>query len=326
MRAASAQPMWRLVIAVLVSAGCATSPQRHLDAAAPLIDQARYAEAEPLLVAALKEAETSGVRANVGVALYNLGGLHYNQGRYAEAASEFQRALAIYGEVGTQAGVDARRIQIERAKALFELGAVRTAQGRYEDGERVLGQAMAIVEAAGGAESLAGSLYYSYLGKLKIRQGRYDEAGALVIRALEIREQRLRNQPAYSNEEQVAYSLNDLGRIKRAQGKWVEAEPLVRRALDIFERRPVPDHPVVAECLTNLGAVYAAQARYAEAEVLYRRALRIQETTLPKDHPDIAASLEGYATLLRQTNRETEAIKLETRAKAIRTLRSQPAS
>ncbi len=70
------------------------------------------------------------------------------------------------------------------------------------------------------------------------------------------------------------------------------------------------------------GSVWPAlhvQAKYGEAEPLIKRSLAIWEKTLGPEHPNVATSLENYAALLRDTRGNAEAIKMETRAKAIRT-------
>ncbi len=58
--------------------------------------QADYAEAEKLLLAALKEAESFGEQdPRLAASLNNLALLYYNQGKYAQAEPLYQRALAI---------------------------------------------------------------------------------------------------------------------------------------------------------------------------------------------------------------------------------------
>ena len=63
---------------------------------------------------------------------------------------------------------------------------------------------------------------------------------------------------------------------------------------------------------------YRTQGNYAKAEPLYKRSLAILEKTLGPDHPDVAQSLENYVALLWKTNRAAEAVKMESRAKRIR--------
>ncbi len=84
----------------------------------------------------------------------------------------------------------------------------------------------------------------------------------------------------------------------------------------------------MAASLNNLAELYLLQGRYTEAEPLYKRSLAIWEKALGAEHPDVATSLENYSALLRETGRGSEAVKLETRARAIRAERANenPAS
>jgi len=59
-------------------------------------EQADYAEAEKLFLAALKEAEKFGDQVlRLATSLNNLATLYYSQGKYAQAEPLFRRALAI---------------------------------------------------------------------------------------------------------------------------------------------------------------------------------------------------------------------------------------
>ena len=88
-----------------VSTGRATQGDRgepqvtwetYRDAGLEAQEQARYAEAEELFLAALKEAEKFGGQdPRLPHSLKNLASLYYMQGKYSEAETLYQRALAI---------------------------------------------------------------------------------------------------------------------------------------------------------------------------------------------------------------------------------------
>ena len=61
------------------------------------------------------------------------------------------------------------------------------------------------------------------------------------------------------------------------------------------------------------------EGRLQEAESLLQQALVIRERALGGGHPDLVQNLEDYAALLRETGRSNDALRLEARARAIRT-------
>ena len=89
--------LWGLLCLALCLPGCSTEVTRWegLIADGETAYQAgRYAEAEKLFLAALKEAEEFGGQApRLAVSLYNLAVIYRDLGSYAEAEPLFQRAL-----------------------------------------------------------------------------------------------------------------------------------------------------------------------------------------------------------------------------------------
>jgi len=92
----------RMIIAMLVAlsllAACAqeTSWEEYNDAGLEAIEQARYAEAEELYLAALKEAESFGEQdTRLATTLNGLALLYTAYGLYAEAEPLYHRAVAI---------------------------------------------------------------------------------------------------------------------------------------------------------------------------------------------------------------------------------------
>ena len=76
--------------------GQETAWQRYMDAGRQAYEQADYAEAEKLLLAALKEAEKLDEQDALATSLNNLGALYNTQGKYAEAEPLLKRSLATW--------------------------------------------------------------------------------------------------------------------------------------------------------------------------------------------------------------------------------------
>jgi len=149
----------------------------------------------------------------------------------------------------------------------------------------------------------------SNLAGLYESQGRYDQAEALYLQALELRKRLLGEEhPA------VASSLNNLALLYKSQGRYDQAEPLCLQALELRKRLLGEEHPAVATSLNNLALLYDSQGRYAEAEPLYRQALQLRKRLLGENHPGVALILNNLALLYRSQGRYAEAESLSLQA------------
>jgi tetratricopeptide (TPR) repeat protein len=218
--------------------------------------------------------------------------------------------------------------------------------------EQLYARALAIREQARGPADPGVAPILSHLAKVYVDQYRYEEAEALLARALTICEA-----PGHDRSD-LADVLNNLAVICREQSRFDEAERLYRRTLAILEnafgedhpefgrilnnlagvyvdrddveaekvlaralalkeKRLGPDHPNVAYTVENLAVVQRNLGRYPESEALHLRALAIREKTLGADHPEVGLSLHGLANLRRDQARYDEAERLHARALAI---------
>ncbi|MBI4781362.1 MAG: tetratricopeptide repeat protein [Oscillatoriophycideae cyanobacterium NC_groundwater_1537_Pr4_S-0.65um_50_18] len=147
---------------------------------------------------------------------------------------------------------------------------------------------------------LANSL--NWLGYLYKSQGRYSEAEALYVQALELRQRLLGEE-----HSAVANILNNLAGLYDSQGRYSEAEPLYVQALEMSKRLLGEDHPDVANSLNNLAGLYESQGRYSEAEPLYVQALEMSKRLLGEEHSDVATRLNNLAALYDSQGRYSEA-------------------
>lgn len=83
-------------------------------------------------------------------------------------------------------------------------------------------------------ENFAAKFYLNSLGALRSKQGRFDDALALLTLALRERERGPDN-------SQVAETLNDLGLAYSGQGTYAKAEESYTRALAIRRKLLAPD-------------------------------------------------------------------------------------
>ncbi len=229
------------------------------------------------------------------------------QGRYDEAASLIQDALAD-GELTP--GPEHPLF----LSASIVLAGVLMHQGRHQEAEALLRLALSSLEhdpAAG--DLLRGALIYQ-LAKALSAQGRHDETESLLREALSL-----------STSESAqgihllhkASQLNELARVLVGKGRYDEAEPLLRQSLALMRQSLGDEHPLHGAALHELATLLLLLGRGAEAEPLFRQALSIKEDTQGSEDPSYAASLTGLASTLRAQGKYEEAEAQQRRALAI---------
>ncbi|CAG7916449.1 unnamed protein product, partial [Penicillium olsonii] len=126
----------------------------------------------------------------------------------------------------------------------------------------------------------------SRVGRSLQSDGRYNEAGILLVDCLKTREKDLG--PAHPA---TLASATHLGSVLERQGKYEEAEATHRRALESYEKALGLEHPDTLTSVSHLGWVLERQGKYEEAEATHRRALEGREKALGLEHPDTFTSL-----------------------------------
>ncbi|HVJ52651.1 MAG TPA: tetratricopeptide repeat protein [Aliidongia sp.] len=104
------------------------------------------------------------------------------------------------------------------------------------------------------------------LSTLALKLGDFDEAEALLRRALAIYR-------AASREGGIAMALSGLGHLMQVRGRDAEAESHYREALEIRERLYGPNHPLTTGSLASLAGSKFHQGALAEAQALAEQAL-----------------------------------------------------
>jgi CHAT domain-containing protein len=143
--------------------------------------------------------------------------------------------------------------------------------------------------------------------------GENEEALALHMRALKIREQRLGD-----DHPSVATSLSNLAVVLERLGRSEEARRCYERSIRIKELRFGPDHPDLAMTLHSLAVTLGKAGKVGEARPLHYRAVEIDMRRLGADHPDVAQNLSDLMHLAVIAGQLDEARQL-----AVRTCKSR---
>ncbi|KAH6861233.1 hypothetical protein B0T12DRAFT_479964 [Alternaria alternata] len=138
------------------------------------------------------------------------------------------------------------------------------------------------------------------------RQGKYKEAEAILLRALEDYEK------AWGPEHTLTLStVGNLGAFYKDLSRLQEGEEMFKRALAGYEKAWGPDHTSTLDTVNNLGNLYTDLGKLEQAEKMYERAFRGYEKVFGREHPDTLTSMANLASTYRNQGRWDEAEKLE---------------
>jgi tetratricopeptide (TPR) repeat protein len=250
------------------------------------------------------------VRAN---ALHGYGMLAHWQGDYGAAESLYEASLALWREIGDDAGLaltlnslgiladdvgDYERAlawQTESlqwweragepwgiAHALCDIGNIAKIQGREAEALPLYRRSLDIFEQLHDEHGIA--LVLDNMGEVAMRQRAYAQAATLFEDALRI--QRTLNQPQF-----VSRHLHKLGMATLALGDIERAEALQEESLQL--RRALGDRRGVAFSLMQLGDVARERGDTERAAARYRESLRLRWSIGHKD--GVVACLEELA-------------------------------
>ena len=148
------------------------------------------------------------------------------------------------------------------------------------------------------------------LGRVNHQLGRFDDAEAMLRRAL-----KLRRSQYGDNHADVAATLKNLSSVVRQRDRGAEALQLSGEALAIQRRVLGAKHPEVALTLSDVATLTDDAA---VAESLYRTARDIQRAAFGSEHLAIATTNFGLAGILRSRGADAEAEALLRESLAIR--------
>jgi tetratricopeptide (TPR) repeat protein len=288
----------------------------------------------------IREAKLATDQSAVADAAFFLGQALYQEGKYKESATAFQKCLQLRpdnvfvleglgislmragdyrdGEQSLSRGLAIRLNTLDPndpaiGNTLSNFAGLLEDTGDYGRAEQMLNQARAIYEKSTGFDSPDFAACVSNLASLFQIRRDYVRAEPLFRQALEIDQKALG-----LDSTRVATDLNNLGLLLQDKGDYARAEPLFRQALEIDEKTLGPDHPDLAVDLNNLGELLQAKGNYGEAKQLLSQSLSIRKTSLGPNHPDVAQSLNNLAELLKSEGNYASAAELLQQALTIK--------
>jgi serine/threonine-protein kinase len=237
----------------------------------------RLAVALPLYERAVAELlDTLGPRHPYTLILqHNLAGFNRTLGRYAIADSIFREVVAVEADVHGRSP--------DAAPALANLGITLRLRGHYDEAAGVLTESLELMEPLGPTHP-AVTLRLRNLAHVRIDQGRYDEAEAL-LRDFG------RRQVERMGPTGETSAIQDLGIVYRKSGRYAQALDATHEALRRFRDTYEAPHPAIADALAYLAQTHREAGEVEEAAGAFRDAL------------DMVRQLDG---------RETDAVDLLT--------------
>jgi tetratricopeptide (TPR) repeat protein len=304
----------------------------------------RYADAEKLYLAAIKEAEAFGkTDTRLATSWANLATVYHLQNKYPEAKDSYQRSIKILEKAAPPE-------PLLLASTLDRLALLYRDVSKFDESERCAKRTLELrvsklgtenLDVADALDSLA--LVYFLQGTLVLPAlganpsvGTVPPAGAGDI-SVGSRQQGMTAieqtgaYQAYSqthppSPEEARKSLAGLvaGKSEAGlfpwgpsafidKGKLSKAAGHYRQALDIREKLLGPAHPLVAKNLATLADVFMAQRDYATAAPLYLRLLTIEDKLFGPADMRRVPTLRKYSYALRNMKQEEEAGKIDAR-------------
>ncbi|MGE3182918.1 MAG: tetratricopeptide repeat protein, partial [Phycisphaerae bacterium] len=236
-----------------------------------------------------------------------LASAYHAQARFAEAESEFRRAIEIFEQLeDNTSGKQWGTVYTDFGHMLMELN-------RIDEAEENFKHSMAIWERQYGPvhTNIAGTL--QNLGAARFQRGDLEGAMSFTSRALAMQREFMPH-----NHPSMASLINNVGALAHSTGDYVTAEKHLRESLDIHLAIHKEPHRDTARAMTMLGVVLQAQQQIFEADAILQDALKMQIALLGENHPDIGRTYDLIASGLEMMRRLPEA--LEAQEKSLRVL------
>jgi tetratricopeptide (TPR) repeat protein len=230
-----------------------------------------------------------------GRALWILGKLRHQQGRFGEAKDLYKRALGISeSTLAPQSDVSA---------ILDDLAQIYAREQQWALAKQTYERALDVDRHVLGDDHPRVAMHLHNLAVVVQNMGDLELAETLYRDAIR------RKERAYGvGDPQTADAIDNYGLMLQREGRLTEAEPLLRSALAMTLSQYGPNHYKVGYARVSLGILLHDQGKLAAAESEFRQALAIYDKTLPANHDWRAAALMHFARLLVDRGKPEEAL------------------
>lgn len=235
------------------------------------------AEALPLAqeMARVAQATWGAKDSRTGLSLDLLGKVETELGRFGDAQTNLQQALAIdTNSLGPT--------NIQTASAMVDLGKLYGTIGQWGAAGQLLHNALPVyLQTYGNADVRVADVVF-YASEVLLAERQYQQAMNGYTMAATVY-QRAKGDSNIG----VALCLNRLGSIAEDGLRHDVAESLDKRALEIAEKALGPNSMTLTDYLEGLARVYKNEQKFADAEPLYQRSLKILQAGLKPNDPDL---------------------------------------
>jgi serine/threonine protein kinase/Tfp pilus assembly protein PilF len=261
----------------------------------------------------LSQNEFGPSSAETGRALWALGRLRHQQGRFNEAKDLYIHSLAIF-ETNRAPATDV-------ASELDDLAQDYGREQQWSLAKQTYEQALEIDRRLLGDDSPRVATHLHNLAVVAQNMGDLRQSEALYRDAI------ARQERAYGGQHpETAKARGNYGLLLQREGRLAEAEPLLRSALDGRIQVYGTDNINVAYARVSLGMLLHDEGNLKDAESEYRRALAIYDKFLPPNHQWRAAALMHLARLLIDRDKPDEALASSEESLRIWTATSTPSN
>jgi tetratricopeptide (TPR) repeat protein len=215
----------------------------------------------------------------------HLGIIKFNQGKYQEAITFYEKALAIQ-----QQSLPPNHPDV--AMCYNNIGMVYDSMVDYPKALSSYEKALAIRQQSlpPNHPDLAAS--YNNIGTVYQSMSDYPKAISFHEKALAIRQQSLP-----PNHPDLATSCNNIGNVYYSIGDYPKALSSHEKALAIRQQSLPPNHPDLTMSYGNIGTVYNNMGHYLKALLSLEKAHAIRQQSLPPSHPDLAQSYNNIGSV-----------------------------
>lgn len=179
----------------------------------------------------------------------------------------------------------------EFSRCLAQQGALKRVQGDYNAAALLLDQAMAVQKLAVAPTDPLSLSTRIEAGGLYHRQGRLEEAQAVL-------ESAVRDAQAAGDQQSLLSAKGDLADVLDDRGAYDAAEKMAREVLDAQTQALGAAHPNTVAALSSLASIYRKQGRLMEAEKTFTEAWERYRKVLGNEHRSTVIAANNVGEIL----------------------------